>query len=74
MEVPFFSRFPGGLDWALSVIGVLIFAGLTAWDTQKIKEMYDSQDDHLALSGPAEMLQSCGALRAVPLYPPEPAV
>jgi hypothetical protein len=26
-----------GLDWALSVIGVLIFAGLTAWDTQKIK-------------------------------------
>jgi FtsH-binding integral membrane protein len=34
-----------GLDWALSVIGVLIFAGLTAWDTQKIKEMYDVQDD-----------------------------
>ncbi len=25
--------------------GVLIFAGLTAWDTQKIKEMYDSLDD-----------------------------
>jgi uncharacterized protein len=34
-----------GLDWALSVIGVLIFAGLTAWDTQKIKEYYDPQDD-----------------------------
>jgi uncharacterized protein len=34
-----------GLDWALSVVGVLIFAGLTAWDTQKIKEMFDSQDD-----------------------------
>jgi FtsH-binding integral membrane protein len=34
-----------GLDWALSVVGVLIFAGLTAWDTQKIKEMYDVQDD-----------------------------
>jgi uncharacterized protein len=34
-----------GLDWALSVIGVLIFAGLTAWDTQKIKEYYDVQDD-----------------------------
>jgi uncharacterized protein len=34
-----------GLDWALSVIGILIFAGLTAWDTQKIKEMYDVQDD-----------------------------
>jgi FtsH-binding integral membrane protein len=24
---------------------VLIFAGLTAWDTQKIKEMYDANDD-----------------------------
>ena len=34
-----------GLDFAISAIGVLIFAGLTAWDTQKIKEMYDSNDD-----------------------------
>jgi hypothetical protein len=34
-----------GLDWALSVVGVLIFAGLTAWDTQKIKEFYDPMDD-----------------------------
>jgi uncharacterized protein len=34
-----------GLDWALSIIGVLIFAGLTAWDTQKIKEFYDPMDD-----------------------------
>jgi FtsH-binding integral membrane protein len=34
-----------GLDWALSIIGILIFAGLTAWDTQKIKEMYSAMDD-----------------------------
>ena len=34
-----------GLGFAISAIGVLIFAGLTAWDTQKIKEMYDSNDD-----------------------------
>jgi FtsH-binding integral membrane protein len=34
-----------GLDWALSIIGVGIFAGLTAWDTQKIKEFYDPMDD-----------------------------
>ena len=33
------------LQWAISVIGVLIFAGLTAWDTQKIKEFYDPMDD-----------------------------
>ena len=34
-----------GLDFAISAIGVLIFAGLTAWDTQKIKEMYSAKDD-----------------------------
>ncbi|MBL8651823.1 MAG: Bax inhibitor-1/YccA family protein [Sphingopyxis sp.] len=30
----------GALTLAISVIGVLIFAGLTAYDTQKIKSMY----------------------------------
>ncbi len=34
-----------GLDFVISGAGVLIFAGLTAWDTQKIKEMYDVNDD-----------------------------
>jgi hypothetical protein len=33
------------MDFAISAIGVLIFAGLTAWDTQKIKEMYSANDD-----------------------------
>ena len=33
------------LSFAISVIGVLVFAGLTAWDTQKIKEMYNVNDD-----------------------------
>ena len=33
------------LDFAISVVGVLVFAGLTAWDTQKIKEMYNANDD-----------------------------
>ena len=32
------------LDLALSAIGVLVFAGLTAWDTQKIKLMYMAGD------------------------------
>jgi uncharacterized protein len=44
MLVNLFLR-SSGLDWAISVIGVLVFAGLTAWDTQKIKEMYDVMDD-----------------------------
>lgn len=34
-----------GLGFVISIVGVLIFAGLTAWDTQKIKEMYDVNDD-----------------------------
>ena len=33
------------LGFAISVIGVLVFTGLTAWDTQKIKEMYSANDD-----------------------------
>jgi hypothetical protein len=44
-----------GLDWALSVIGVLIFAGLTAYDTQRIKEMYSSMDDDGTLGRKAVM-------------------
>ena len=34
-----------GLSWAISIIGVIVFAGLTAYDTQAIKEMYDPMDD-----------------------------
>lgn len=34
-----------GLDWMISIIGVGVFAGLTAYDTQRIKEMYDGGDD-----------------------------
>jgi FtsH-binding integral membrane protein len=35
----------GVLGFAIPVIGVLIFAGLTAYDTQKIKESYYESDD-----------------------------
>ncbi len=34
----------GPFQYALSVISVLIFSGLTAWDTQSIKEMYLESD------------------------------
>lgn len=34
------------LDWLISIVGVGVFAGLTAYDTQRIKAMYDSTDDH----------------------------
>jgi FtsH-binding integral membrane protein len=32
------------LQFAISVIGVVVFVGLTAWDTQRIKEMYWESD------------------------------
>jgi FtsH-binding integral membrane protein len=35
------------LAFAISAIGVLVFAGLTAYDTQRIKEMYYEGDDQL---------------------------
>jgi FtsH-binding integral membrane protein len=44
MIVNIFLR-SSGLDWAISVIGVLIFVGLTAYDTQRIKDMYSAMDD-----------------------------
>ena len=41
------------------MIGVIVFTGLTAWDTQQIKEMYYSADDYEMGSKKAIM----GALR-----------
>ena len=46
-------------DYVLSYIGVLIFTGLTAWDTQKIKQMLQTQYD---LSEDAQKLALLGAL------------
>ena len=33
------------LDWLISIIGIGVFAGLTAYDTQRLKAMYDRNDD-----------------------------
>jgi FtsH-binding integral membrane protein len=38
------------LQFAISVIGVLVFTGLTAWDTQRIKEIY-LQSDSVEVTG-----------------------
>jgi FtsH-binding integral membrane protein len=43
------------LQFAISAIGVLIFAGLTAYDTQKIKEMYFEGDEVLVAGRKAIM-------------------
>jgi FtsH-binding integral membrane protein len=43
------------LQFVISVVGVLVFAGLTAYDTQKIKEMYYEADDSETLGRKAIM-------------------
>jgi FtsH-binding integral membrane protein len=48
-----------GLYWVISVIGVIVFVGLTAYDTQSIKEMYSPMDDGTIAGRKAVM----GALR-----------
>ncbi|WP_102960666.1 Bax inhibitor-1/YccA family protein [Mangrovicella endophytica] len=47
------------LAFAVSIIGVLVFAGLTAYDTQQIKEMYYEGDGSVVMGRKAIM----GALR-----------
>ena len=50
------------LQWVISVVGVLIFAGLTAWDTQRLKNEYI----HAAMEG--EVLEKAAIMGALSLY------
>ena len=43
------------LQFAISVIGVIVFTGLTAWDTQRIKQIYLHSDPGDALTKKALM-------------------
>jgi FtsH-binding integral membrane protein len=51
-----------GLQFAVSVIGVLVFAGLTAYDTQRIKDTY------YAVAGNAELAAKSAIMGALSLY------
>ena len=53
-----------GLAFAISILGVLIFAGLTAYDTQNIKNTYLSH----AHSGDTEWLGKAAIMGALSLY------
>ncbi len=50
--------------FAISALGVLIFAGLTAYDTQNIKNTYLAHAHH----GDSEWLQKSGIMGALSLY------
>lgn len=47
------------MQWIISIVGLLVFAGFTAYDTQDIKNMYDVNDDG-TVSGRKSVM---GALR-----------
>ena len=51
----------GPLAFAISVIGVLVFVGLTAYDTQKIKNMYVANDS-------SELVGKKAVMGALTLY------
>ncbi|MFO1147122.1 MAG: Bax inhibitor-1/YccA family protein [Alsobacter sp.] len=50
------------LQFAINVLGVGIFAGLTAWDTQKLKEQYDY------VSSDSELMAKSSIMGALTLY------
>jgi FtsH-binding integral membrane protein len=52
----------GPMGFVISVIGVLVFAGLTAYDTQKIKSMY------FAVRGDTELAAKSAVMGALSLY------
>ena len=51
-----------GMQFAISVTGVLVFAGLTAYDTQRIK------DGYLMVRGDAEAMLAKSTMGALSLY------
>jgi uncharacterized protein len=51
-----------GMQFAISVIGVLVFAGLTAYDTQRIK------DGYFMVAGNAEAMGRSAIMGALALY------
>jgi FtsH-binding integral membrane protein len=61
MLINMFLRSPG-LNLAISAIGVLIFAGLTAYDTQKIKSIY------FVVAGNGEAMAKSAVIGALNLY------
>ncbi len=52
----------GALQFAISVIGVLVFAGLTAYDTQRIK------DGYLMVRHDTAMVAKSAVMGALSLY------
>ena len=52
-----------GLEWGISIVGVLLFAGLTAYDSQRIKEMFLAHGNEVN-----DTTQKLAVLGALSLY------
>jgi FtsH-binding integral membrane protein len=50
------------LQFGLNVLGLLVFAGLTAWDTQRLKDEYDY------VAGDKELMGKASVMGALTLY------
>jgi FtsH-binding integral membrane protein len=50
------------LQFGLNVLGVIVFAGLTAWDTQRLKDQYDE------VYGDAVVMAKASVMGALTLY------
>lgn len=59
--VNLFTQSPA-INWAISIIGVLVFAGFTAYDTQRIKDLY------YEVAGSAEAAAKASVMGALSLY------
>ncbi len=64
MVVNIFLR-SSGLEFVISILGVVIFTGLTAYDTQKIKRM--AMDPAIEAEG-GELMQKLSIMGALTLY------
>ena len=50
------------LQFGLNLIGIVVFAGLTAWDTQRLKDNYDD------IAGSGELVGKASIMGALTLY------
>ncbi len=61
-----------GLDFLMSIIGIVVFLGLTAWDTQKLRRMaldLDPTGDHpMTMAGGDPQAEKVAVIGALSLY------
>ena len=61
-----------GLDFLISIIGIVVFLGLTAWDTQKLRRMAlnldPTGDNPITMAGGNPLAEKAAVIGALSLY------